>query len=150
MEQFGVRGGTLQHVLEGYKVADEIAAHGAGGSCFADWWGYKYEVIDAIPYAGSLMRERGDIYAGFTDVELRGLLQAHSGDVAACHETVLRLQAAGAARGVSSSELFRQTAPPPPPPGTVLRGPYQPGGPPPGWNRSPRLALRHGAWQLRL
>ena len=44
-----------------------------------------------------LMRERGDIYAGFTDVELRGLLQAHSGDVAACHETVLRHQAAGAA-----------------------------------------------------
>ena len=78
-----------------------------------------------------LMRERGDIYAGFTDVELRGLLQAHAGDVAACHETVLRLQAAGAARGVSSSELFRQTAPPPPPPGTVLRGPYQPGGPAP-------------------
>ena len=78
-----------------------------------------------------LMRERGDIYAGFTDVELRGLLQAHSGDVAACHETVLRLQAAGAARGVSSSELFRQTAPPPQQPGTVLQGPYQPGGPPP-------------------
>ena len=47
MEKFGVRIGTLQHVLEGYKVADEIAAHGAGGSCFADWWAYKYEVIDA-------------------------------------------------------------------------------------------------------
>ncbi len=59
MEKFGVRVGTLQHVLEGYKVADEIAAHGAGGSCFADWWAYKYEVIDAIPHAGSLMRERG-------------------------------------------------------------------------------------------
>ena len=59
MEKFGVRVGTLQHVLEGYKVADEIAAHGAGGSCFADWWAYKYEVIDAIPYAGSLMHERG-------------------------------------------------------------------------------------------
>ncbi|MDP6794453.1 MAG: amidohydrolase family protein, partial [Verrucomicrobiota bacterium] len=39
--------------------ADEIAAHGAGSSCFADWWAYKYEVIDAIPHAGSLMRERG-------------------------------------------------------------------------------------------
>jgi N-acetylglucosamine-6-phosphate deacetylase len=59
MESFNVKIGTLQHILEGYKVADEIAAHGAGASCFADWWAYKYEVIDAIPYAGSLMRDRG-------------------------------------------------------------------------------------------
>jgi N-acetylglucosamine-6-phosphate deacetylase len=59
METLNVKVGTLQHVLEGYKVADEIAQHGAGASCFADWWAYKYEVIDAIPYAGSLMRERG-------------------------------------------------------------------------------------------
>src|SRR5258706_6456068 len=59
MEGFGVKVATLQHVLEGYKIADEIAAHGAGGSCFADWWAYKFEVYDAIPYAGSIMRERG-------------------------------------------------------------------------------------------
>lgn len=59
MESFKVRIGTLQHVLEGYKVADEIAAHGAGGSCFSDWWAYKFEVYDAIPFNGSLMRERG-------------------------------------------------------------------------------------------
>lgn len=59
MESFNVKIGTLQHILEGYKVADEIAAHGAGASCFADWWAYKFEVIDAIPYAGSLMHERG-------------------------------------------------------------------------------------------
>jgi imidazolonepropionase-like amidohydrolase len=59
MENFGVKVGTLQHVLEGYKVADEIARHGAGASCFSDWWAYKFEVYDAIPYAGSLMRERG-------------------------------------------------------------------------------------------
>jgi len=58
-EQFGVRVATLQHVLEGYKVADEIAKHGAGGSCFTDWWGFKFEVYDAIPYAGSLMHARG-------------------------------------------------------------------------------------------
>ncbi len=67
MEKFGVRIGTLQHVLEGYKVADEIAAHGAGGSCFADWWAYKYEVIDAIPYAGSLMHERGVVVSFNSD-----------------------------------------------------------------------------------
>ena len=67
MEKFGVRVGTLQHVLEGYKVADEIAAHGAGGSCFADWWAYKYEVIDAIPFAGSLMHERGVVVSFNSD-----------------------------------------------------------------------------------
>ncbi|MEK7781644.1 MAG: amidohydrolase family protein, partial [Verrucomicrobiota bacterium] len=59
MESFKVRVATLQHVLEGYKVADEIAKHGAGASCFSDWWAFKFEVYDAIPFAGSLMRERG-------------------------------------------------------------------------------------------
>lgn len=59
MESFGVKVGTLQHILEGYKVADEIAAHGAGASAFADWWAFKYEVIDAIPYAGAIMHDRG-------------------------------------------------------------------------------------------
>ncbi|HTI73036.1 MAG TPA: amidohydrolase family protein, partial [Candidatus Limnocylindria bacterium] len=59
MESFGVKVGTLQHILEGYKVADEIAKHGAGASTFADWWAYKYEVIDSIAYGASLMRERG-------------------------------------------------------------------------------------------
>ncbi|MCM3876973.1 MAG: amidohydrolase family protein, partial [Thermoanaerobaculia bacterium] len=58
-EEFGVKIGTLQHILEGYKVADEIAAHGAGASAFSDWWAYKFEVYDAIPYNGALMRERG-------------------------------------------------------------------------------------------
>lgn len=58
-EEFGVKVGTLQHILEGYKVADEIAAHGAGASSFSDWWAYKFEVYDAIPYNGALMRERG-------------------------------------------------------------------------------------------
>jgi len=59
MESFGVRVASLQHILEGYKVADEIARHGAGASAFADWWAYKFEVIDAIPYAGSLLHQRG-------------------------------------------------------------------------------------------
>jgi imidazolonepropionase-like amidohydrolase len=59
MESFGVKIATFQHVLEGYKVADEIARHGAGGSTFSDWWAYKFEVYDAIPYNGSLMRDRG-------------------------------------------------------------------------------------------
>ena len=59
MEGFGVKVASLEHVLEGYKVADEMAAHGVGAATFADWWAYKFEVYDAIPYAGSLMRERG-------------------------------------------------------------------------------------------
>jgi imidazolonepropionase-like amidohydrolase len=58
-EEFGVKIGTFQHVLEGYKVADEIAAHGAGASSFTDWWAYKFEVYDAIPYSPALMRDRG-------------------------------------------------------------------------------------------
>ncbi len=58
-EEFGFRIGTLQHVLEGYKVADEIAAHGAGASTFSDWWGYKIEAYEAIPQNAALMTERG-------------------------------------------------------------------------------------------
>jgi len=58
-ESFGVKIGSFEHVLEGYKIADEIARHGAGGSTFSDWWAYKFEVYDAIPYNGSLMRDRG-------------------------------------------------------------------------------------------
>jgi imidazolonepropionase-like amidohydrolase len=58
-EEFGFRIATLQHVLEGYKIADEIAEHGAGASTFSDWWGYKVEAYDAIPYNAALMTERG-------------------------------------------------------------------------------------------
>jgi imidazolonepropionase-like amidohydrolase len=50
---------TFQHILEGYKVAPEIAQLGAGASAFADWWAFKYEVIDAIPWAGTLMHRAG-------------------------------------------------------------------------------------------
>lgn len=58
-EEFGFRIATLQHVLEGYKVADEIAEHGAGASTFSDWWAYKVEAYDAIPHNAALMAERG-------------------------------------------------------------------------------------------
>ena len=58
-EEFGFTVGTFQHVLEGYKVADAIAKLGAGGSTFSDWWAYKIEVYDAIPFNGALMREVG-------------------------------------------------------------------------------------------
>ena len=58
-DRWGFTIGTLQHVLEGYKVADAIAEHGAGASSFSDWWAYKMEVMDAIPYNGALMTEVG-------------------------------------------------------------------------------------------
>jgi imidazolonepropionase-like amidohydrolase len=59
--EFGFKVRTFQHVLEGYKIADEIAASGAGGSTFSDWWAYKMEAFDAIPYNAALMTERGVI-----------------------------------------------------------------------------------------
>ncbi|MHC5114328.1 MAG: amidohydrolase family protein [Planctomycetota bacterium] len=58
-EDFGFTIGTFQHVLEGYKVAEAIAAHGAGASSFSDWWAYKVEVMDAIPHNGALMHDVG-------------------------------------------------------------------------------------------
>ncbi|RMG07878.1 MAG: hypothetical protein D6731_22835, partial [Planctomycetota bacterium] len=58
-EEFGFTVGTFQHVLEGYKVAERIAEHGAGASTFSDWWAYKFEVYDAIAYNGALMARRG-------------------------------------------------------------------------------------------
>ncbi len=66
-EQFGFRVNTFTHILEGYKVADKMAAHGAGGSSFSDWWAYKYEVWDAIPYNGALMYEQGVMVAFNSD-----------------------------------------------------------------------------------
>jgi imidazolonepropionase-like amidohydrolase len=58
-KDFNFRISSLQHVLEGYKVADEIAAAGAGASTFADNWAYKLEAFDAIPFNAALMAERG-------------------------------------------------------------------------------------------
>jgi imidazolonepropionase-like amidohydrolase len=60
---------TFQHVLEGYKVADEMAAHGAGASTFSDWWAYKVEAYDAVPYNAALMTERGVIVSINSDSE---------------------------------------------------------------------------------
>lgn len=62
-EQFGFTVNTFTHILEGYKVADKMAAHGAGGSTFSDWWAYKYEVNDAIPYNAVLMHNAGVVTA---------------------------------------------------------------------------------------
>ncbi|HUU46100.1 MAG TPA: amidohydrolase family protein [Acidobacteriota bacterium] len=66
-EAFGVRLGVLQHNLEGYKVADEMVRHGAYGSAFSDWWAYKVEVYDAIPYNGALMHNAGVVVSFNSD-----------------------------------------------------------------------------------
>ncbi|HEY1064788.1 MAG TPA: amidohydrolase family protein [Pirellulales bacterium] len=58
-EEYGVKVATLQHILEGYKVAEVLQKHGAGGSSFSDWWAYKFEVIDSIPYNGAIMHNQG-------------------------------------------------------------------------------------------
>ncbi len=59
--------GTFQHVLEGYKVAEAIAEHGAGASTFSDWWAYKVEVMDAIPFNGTLMHDVGVVVSFNSD-----------------------------------------------------------------------------------
>src|SRR5579885_1021742 len=59
--EFGFKVRTFQHVLEGYKVADEIAAAGSGASTFSDWWAYKVEAYGAIPYNAAIMTRRGVI-----------------------------------------------------------------------------------------
>ena len=58
-DKFGFKVNTFTHILEGYKVADKMAEHGVGGSTFSDWWAYKYEVKDAIPYNAAIMLSQG-------------------------------------------------------------------------------------------
>ncbi|HKJ48445.1 MAG TPA: amidohydrolase family protein, partial [Christiangramia sp.] len=62
-EKFGFNINTFTHILEGYKVADKMKEHGVGASTFSDWWAYKYEVNDAIPYNAAIMNEVGLIVA---------------------------------------------------------------------------------------
>ncbi|OAV43715.1 amidohydrolase family protein [Lewinella sp. 4G2] len=66
-ERFGFTVNTFTHILEGYKVADKMAAHGAAGSTFSDWWAYKFEVNEAIPYNGAIMHEQGVLTAFNSD-----------------------------------------------------------------------------------
>jgi len=58
-EKFGFKVNTFTHILEGYKVADKMKKHGVGASTFSDWWAYKYEVNDAIPYNGAILHSQG-------------------------------------------------------------------------------------------
>jgi imidazolonepropionase-like amidohydrolase len=58
-DSFGFKVNTFTHILEGYKVADKMKTHGANASTFADWWAYKYEVIDAIPQNAAILTRMG-------------------------------------------------------------------------------------------
>jgi imidazolonepropionase-like amidohydrolase len=69
--EFGFKIKTFQHVLEGYKVAKEIAQHGAGASTFADFWGYKIEAYDAIPYNAAIMTRAGVVVSMNSDSDER-------------------------------------------------------------------------------
>lgn len=70
-DEFGFKIRTFQHVLEGYKVATEMARHGVGGSAFADFWGYKMEAYDAIPYNAAIMTRRGVVVSLNSDSDER-------------------------------------------------------------------------------
>ncbi len=79
-DDYGFKIRTLQHVLEGYKVAKEIAAHGAGASTFSDWWAYKIEAADAIPYNAAIMVRKGIVVSLNSDSDE---LMRHLNDEAA-------------------------------------------------------------------
>ena len=66
-DRFGLHLGTLQHILEGYKLAPEMAARGVMASSFSDWWAYKFEVYDAIPFNGALMHQAGIVVSFNSD-----------------------------------------------------------------------------------
>ena len=62
-DSMGFTVNTFTHILEGYKVADKMKKHGAGGSTFSDWWAYKFEVNDAIPHNATLLNNAGVVTA---------------------------------------------------------------------------------------
>ncbi len=79
-DDMGFKVRTFQHALEGYKVAKEIAAHGAGVSTFSDWWAYKIEAIDAIPFNATLCMKKGIVVSlNSDDAELMRHLNSEAG-----------------------------------------------------------------------
>ena len=81
-DDYGFKIRTFQHVLEGYKVAKEFAAHGGGASTFSDWWSYKEEAWDAIPYNAAVMMKKGVLVSlNSDDAELMRHLNSEAGKV---------------------------------------------------------------------
>lgn len=80
LDEFGIRIGSLQHILEGYKVADRIREHGGTASSFSDWWAYKVEVYDAIPHNGAIMHDEGIVVSfNSDDAELARHMNTEAG-----------------------------------------------------------------------
>lgn len=79
-DSLGFKVNTFTHILEGYKVADKMKEHGAGGSTFSDWWAYKMEVKDAIPYNAALMWKEGvTVSINSDDAEMARRLNQEAG-----------------------------------------------------------------------
>ena len=79
-DSIGFKINTLTHILEGYKVADKMKAHNIAGSTFSDWWAYKMEVAEAIPYNGKLMQDEGVLVAfNSDDAEMARRLNQEAG-----------------------------------------------------------------------
>ncbi len=81
-DKFGFRFNTFTHILEGYKVADKMKAHGSNVSTFSDWWYYKQEVIDAISYNAAIMQKAGlNVCINSDDAEQARRLNQEAGKV---------------------------------------------------------------------
>ncbi len=81
-EKFNFRINTFTHILEGYKVADKMKKHGVGASTFADWWAYKMEVMQAIPYNAAILNKVGIITAiNSDDAEMGRRLNQEAGKI---------------------------------------------------------------------
>ncbi len=79
-EKFNFKVNTFTHILEGYKVADKMKAHGVGAGTFSDWWAYKYEVNDAIPFNAAIMHQVGvNVAINSDDAEMARRLNQEAG-----------------------------------------------------------------------
>jgi imidazolonepropionase-like amidohydrolase len=118
-QSLGIRVWSLQHVLEGYKVAPEIVAHGASCSTFSDWWAYKVEAYDAVPHNAALLHEAGaNVVIKSDDAELMRHLYLEmqkpvrygnlSPDVAISLVTLHPARELGLAERVGSIEVGKQ------------------------------------------
>ncbi len=80
--RMGYKYNTFTHILEGYKVADKMLKHGANASTFSDWWAYKMEVEDAIPYNAAIMHKVGlNVAINSDDAEMARRLNQEAGKI---------------------------------------------------------------------
>jgi imidazolonepropionase-like amidohydrolase len=81
-DKYGFTFNTFTHILEGYKVADKMKAHGASVSTFSDWFMYKTEVQDAIAYNAAIMQKVGlNVCINSDDAEMARRLNQEAGKI---------------------------------------------------------------------